>query len=788
MDIGQTDAITSQILTVEQAQRSPVPEKSPARSQEASTNLVEEQRTTEGSFHSAKEDMTGLENPKEPSELAVEEHACNDPEPEIPPQSIPGSFPLHNLTTAEALSEDPIDLGGIDNESALEDNNSIDPLGSPSEGSSPVKPLIRKSSLTFAALPAREPLTTKKSIGSRVSGTTHLEQSRATMSRGSLLGRYTSGKSLGGVRQPDHVNNETEDSMDTDQAEMPHLSREESDGDTKMARLHNKSSTQRLHEKINMLGKSQPARPTKSVPAAAIISHPTYPDLPQFDAQPPTSEQPSSNNVAVNGPDDHDDDDDWIQPPQLQAKDSRRPQLKKSISTDIKEKNEGKGKINDQQPGVGDHDRYALKTSSPLPQSAIPQSQKDLQGLSRVEPVANDLSSSKTSERSSAAILEKSITITEPVSKNGNGAQASTTPVGTPSSKRYVDGPLSASKSKIQSIMKTARGLFTSSAGVSAQAKMETLSPHAVRTRSQAQGQKGGDMMRTKPKGPPADNGMCPAQKSGKQVQVVISKSQTNTPTKNTEGRKTRGSTEKEEKRKEQEAKERERVDLELERARETESRKAAAQWQEDAKDARANLNPNAEVEQAGSSSDGQPSRPTRQSPRRVQMQQEAKKTLEPLETQINNVENNSINNAMAPPPTHLLAQPSQLQRPKDLRRPVKPAKETAPKSKPQPVAIRVGTLSQRIPLTNAALSSSLSESLAPPPKQPDLIKKASNISLQTSSSNNSLKSSVTSSAPKPKALLAAERKKEQVSDLDMQFLSIHADSVKGREGSSSQT
>lgn len=780
MDIGQMDAITPQILALEKAQRSPVPEKSPVHTQEASTNLAEEQRTTEGSFHSAKEDMTGLENSKEPSKLAVEEHACNDPEPEIPPQSIPGSFPLHSLTTAEALSEDPMDLGGIDNESALEDNNSIDPLGSPSEGSSPVKPLIRKSSLTFAALPAREPLTTKKSIGSRVSGTTHLEQSRATMSRGSLLGRYTGGKSLGGVRQPDHVNNEPEDSMDIDQAEMPHLSREESDGDTKMARLHNKSSTQRLHEKINMLGKSQPARPTKSVPAAAIITQPTYPDLPQFDAQPPTSEQPSSKNIAINGPDDH-DDDDWIQPPQLQVKDSRRPQLKKSIST------EEKGEINGQQPGVGDHDRDALKSSSTPPQSAIPQSQKDLQVLSRVEPVADNLSSSKTSERSSAAMLEKSITITEPVSKNGNSAQASTTPLGTPSSKRYVDGPLSASKSKIQSIMKTARGLFTSSAGVSAQAKMETLSPHAIRTRSQAQGQKGSDMLRTKPKGPPADNGMCPAQKFGKQVQVVISKSQTNTPTKNNEGRKTRSSTEKEEKRKEQEAKERERVDLELERARETESRKAAAQWQEDAKDARANLNLNAEVEQAGSSSDGQLNRPTRQSPRRVQMQQEAKKISEPLEHQINNVENNSINNAMAPPPNHVLAQ-SQLQRPKDLRRPVKPAKETAPKSKPQPVAIRVGTLSQRIPLTNAALSSSLSESLAPPPKQPGLIKKASNISLQTSSSNNSLKSSVISSAPKPKALLAAERKKEQVSDLDMQFLSIHADSVKGREGSSAQT
>lgn len=676
MDVGQTDAIALQLLTVEQEQNSPVPEKSsvpeksPARAQEAPTNAVEEQRTTEGSFHSAKEDMTSLEISKElsePPEAAVEENASNDLVPEIPLQSIPGSFPPQNLATVDAM-----DLGGIENESALEDNNSIDVLGSPSEGSSPVKPLIRKSSLTFAALPAREPLTTKKSIGSRISGTAHLEQSRATMNRGSFLGRYTGGKSLGGTRQPDHINNGPEDSLDVDQAEMPHISREESDGDAKMARLHNKSSTQRLHEKINMLGKSQPSRPTKSIPAAPVITHPIYPDLPDFEEQPPTSEQPSSKNVGVNGPD-NDDDDDWIEPPQLQERSTAEMPEKSTTIIEPVSKN-----------GNGVQKR---STTEMLEKS-----------INIIEPVSKN--GNGLQERSTAEMLEKSIAIVEPASKNGNGVQASTTPFGTPSSKRYVDGPLSASKSKIQSIMKTARGLFTSSAGVSAQAKMETLSPHATRTRSQAQGLKGGDTPRTKLKGLPVENGMFSEIKPDQQVQVVICKPQANTPTKNTEDRKTRCSTEKEEKRKEQEAKERERVDSELERAREMESRKALSK--------------------------------------------------------------------------HPQAQSSQLQRPKDLRRPVKPAKETAPKPKPQPVAIRVGTLSQRIPLTNTALSSSLSESLAPPPpKQPGLVKKASNISLQTSSSNTSLKSSTTSSAPKPKALLAAERKKEQVSAVYMLLVSL---------------
>lgn len=592
---------------------------------------MEEQGTTEGSFHSAKEDMTSLEiskEPSEPSEPAAEENGSNDPEPEIPLHSIPGSFPPHDLTTAEAISEAPVDLGGIENESALEDNNSIDVLGSPSEGSSPVKPLIRKSSLTFAALPAREPLTTKKSIGSRVSATAHLDQPRATMTGGSFLGRYTGGKSLGGIRQPDHVNNGLEDSMDEHQAEMPHLSREESDGDTKLARLHNKSSTQRLHDNINMLGKSQPARPTKSIPAAAIITHPIYPDLPQFDAQLPTFDI-SPSKRAVNGHD-NSDDDDWIQPPQIQAKDSTRPQLN------------------------------GLPADTGTASAIKPDKQAQaVVGLERAR---------ETESRKAAVQWQDEEKVTRAyLNLNAEVEQASSSNDGQPT-RLIRQSPRLKPDPEVEQAFSSHHGQPTRPTRKSPNAEVE-------------QACSSNDEQPTRP---------------------------------------TRQSP---------------------------------------------RLNPDAEMEHAGSSNDGQLTRPIRQSPRRVQKQQEAKKALEPLENQINNVENSLLNPTMAPPPSYPVAQSSQLQRPKDLRRPVKLAKEMAPKSKPQPVAIRVGTLSQRIPLTNTALSSSLSESLAPPPpKQAGLVKKASNISLQTSSSNNSSKSSTTSNAPKPKALLAAERKKEQVS------------------------
>jgi len=55
------------------------------------------------------------------------------------------------------------------------------------------KPLVRKSSLTFASLPAREPLLAKTVMGNRVSRTSHVGKARNNQ-----IGKYTGGKSLGG--------------------------------------------------------------------------------------------------------------------------------------------------------------------------------------------------------------------------------------------------------------------------------------------------------------------------------------------------------------------------------------------------------------------------------------------------------------------------------------------------------------------------------------------------------------------------------------------------------------
>ena len=181
----------------------------------------------------------------------------------------------------------------------------------PSETSSPAQPLARKSSFTFSSLPAREPLTAKRSIGGRNS---HMD----AMNRNSVFAKSV-GKSFGFT-------------LDDEQGEP---SQKESQG---------KTSAQLLHERISMLGKAKDSRSSKSIPQAL------YPQLPQTDAE----DEVISEDAPAPPPKDapavvDDDDDDWIAPSKpnqqkkaLQLKDetpveiapSPRPAMhKKAIST-----------------------------------------------------------------------------------------------------------------------------------------------------------------------------------------------------------------------------------------------------------------------------------------------------------------------------------------------------------------------------------------------------------------------------------------------------------------------
>lgn len=682
--------------------------------------------TTEGSFHSAREGPIESEDA-----MAISEpmgSTSNTPKQEAPP-NVPT---IQNLPSkiAEPAEVEAMDLDHHEEDLALDEQ--MDESHSPSQGSSPFEPLVRKSSLTFAALPAPEPWTTKKSMGSRISRTSQLDQTKNMLGRGSYLGRFTGGKSLGASRQPeashDVGDDHQVDDMDLDEASRPTAVREESDGDAKITRLHNKSSTQRLHDKINMLGK-QPARPTKSIPASAVVSHPPYPESSSadFHARAPESiPHPTSGTVAASTPED--DEDDWIQPPPAQSK---RPQLPKSMTADVMENIRGKQHIGDNE-FESDHDDGALNDPTT--------SRPTLAVISTTSPTLARSASAAVmaSPQKTGAAMENKSSLADQTQNHPDQPATAVTPVENPTSKRNADGPISASKSKLQSIMKTARGLFTSSAGVSAQAKIEALSSPSTRTRGKLQENSssnkgdGGTDVNQEPPSRPSD----PSHSNPKQV----------------EGRKTRSSTEKEEKRKEQEARTREHEQVEEINDPTT-------------------TNLATRIEGSEPRPTQQP-RPIRQSPRRLQKQAEAKQS-----TEESGIRSSNVNGAASGHPVgSSQAQTSLLQKPKDSRRPVKPMKDAA--SKPKLQTIRVGALSQqRLPPSNTALSSSLQESLPPShTSRPGLVKKASNASIQTSASNASLKNSTSA---KPKALIAAERKKEQVINL-LFSLHVYTDMTSG--------
>ena len=713
--------------------------------------------TTEVSFQSAQEVVTQCDATKGKHEDADDMEDIEVVENVNPSPSALERIEAHR-PSIEPVIEEPAAISlEDDKDSLLEEGQESNAIPSPSEGSSPVKALVRKSSLTFASLPAREPLGTKKSIGARVSRTSHLEQAKgAPVAHNSYFGRYTGGKSLGSTRHQGPAEEDKETAqMGVDLINNPILSREESDGDEKMSMLHNKSSTQRLHDRINLLGQKQPTRPTKSIVAPSLQStQPVYPEL-------PISGQEEISSKSQASPDDFpstvgvllvvDDDDEWIKPRSQQSELANETQLVKNYSVDTLEKVRTKDNVTATVITMAlSHDNVQQQPSrnsvgrSPEPLRRSPRHQNSMS----VSPIASPIQFLTQQ----VAGHKNAISISDP----DLPPMPSTTPAGSPTSKSHHDGPLNASKSKLQSIMRSARGLFTSSAGVSAQAKMETLSPSSLRSRGQRQETHQNLQSRNAAGTSGLSQMMYPNLPNGSQTSIISS------PSNQGEIRRTRSSTEKEEKRREKDEKDKHRMELDLDRAREQERQKAAKF--KDQRSISANSTTST-VTNAVQAMAQKALHPVRQSPRRLQQRNE-QQTITPEAEALTKPEDDTDHlQSMGPPAAPQQKQPSQIQRPKELKRPIKPAKEVVPKPKPQPVAIRVGTLSQRIPLTNAALSSSLQDSLPPPQsRQTTISKKSSNASIQTSTSTSGLKSSTSSMPQKPKALLAAERRREQAS------------------------
>lgn len=516
-----------------------------------------------------------------------------------------------------------------------------DDVRSPSNSSSPVKPLVRKSSLTFASLPAREPLLTKKSMGNRNSRTSHVDLNKA---RSSNLGRFTGGKSLGGSQLPPAE--PQQDAMDVDE-EPPVLPHEESEA----TKIHNKTSSQRLLERINMLKQQNeaPKRISQNILASqtsqaksfttsqvkdnAQLSHVSQSTQPEpasqfaYPSLPPT--EPEQN--------EDDDDDDWISPIRTAAPthSPKRPAFSKSHSADTR--------------------------SSPakaIPPKPISVSNPDL-------PV----------------VVE------------------STTPVGSPTGKKNMDGHLSASKAKFYSALRAAKEKIIGSTATSAQIKLDALTESPTRPTFKAQQSSDDDVFSSPKRNDKAGTSIfshlrSPSKESDKSGKSKIA-GMSSSPSKGTvsssspakeDGRRTRSSSERE-RQKGREFKEKQRVEDRLKEMRSREQLKAAAHHQK-AK-AAATKAPSAMPSQQ---SMRQVPNTATKTPVSIVQQSHNRPQPSRANTATSNEHESADDMPPPPPPKSLL--PTTGQKLRDARKAepkklVKPSsKDTLPKAKPQKIMV----------------------------------------------------------------------------------------------------
>ncbi|KAK8159798.1 hypothetical protein IWX90DRAFT_516281 [Phyllosticta citrichinensis] len=554
-----------------------------------------------------------------------------------------------------------------------------------SEPSSPEQPFFRKSSITFSALPAREPL--KKSMGSQGS---RISQAGA---RNSYIGRLTGGKSLGGSHAILHGAVEDEAEKSVAGSEDPEASK-----------LHSKTSTQRLHERINMLAQSKEPRSSKSIPSALGSQEPNYPQLPVVETS-ETAEKTKKSQAKEPSPvpetqEEDDEEDDWIAPVSKPLPAGpQRPALRKSQSVDVM------GDVHDRSSiGALDED---LPEESDRPSSSAGSPAKPQLGLARSKTVPDYKSPAKVTTNN--VEFAKQRHSSGCASDFGTPADAST-PFGSP--QRAAEGTQSA-KSKFYSVLKSAKSIFASSAGVSAQAKMEALSPATMRLKQNA---------------PPMEEVSSPR----RPLSSVFDKPVNTAPPAHRQGaaetpvRRTRASFEREEKR-EKEAQEKRRAGEELEKLREQERKRATE-------------TANKEKEKHAAKSAKKAA---------VNSRPDASIRAEPVASN----EEEQMSEDETPATQAPKAQPSAAgtQKLKEPRsRLVKPSKESIPKPRTH---IKVGLGSQRGQPTNADLSKSLHGTLAPASKP------------AAESATNSFSRSIgPSGAPvaKPNSLALAAKNKER--------------------------
>lgn len=650
------------------------------------------------------------------------------------------------------------------------EDHTADITRSPSDGSSPIRPPVRKSSMNFASLPAREPLASNKSLGgARLS---HIGQTRA-----SFFPRHTGGKSLG-VRHDTHEDGH--EAMDVDEEEDDDVAE-----DVKKeinAALRSKTYTQRLQDQINMLGKSQTGgtRPSKS------IANLTGPRQSLFTTQPSTSQNnqqvaeeraqmpPKEQHLArTPGGFPEDDEDDWIAPPSKReaAARSPRPAVEKSYSADIMEGVHGKGTIGGADFDLPQHQArtdVAAQSQSPQKHPDASERASSVHGHTKSASVPDIPQRELPDGAADSDKHRKAMSVSYPTLEKARDVEMKQTPrspVRTIRESPLKNSALKQVKNKFSSILKGSKGLLASSAALSAEGKASMVnSPSSIRFGKQLA--KSTESLSPSKKAQPLYPDL--SQHMPSESQPILTSS---TPSRSS-SRRTRASAErdrKEQKQKDKEEKESQNLAArmeKLEREREKEREKARVFTKEQERvAAETQLVAQKEREKAvRTPAPKEANKTTRTSPRKAKTQQEGDAKAAALAPEPSTVDQDvGMADAPASRPAQLSIPrptPGQTLKNREIKRPLRPIREAVAKPRQAPTLIRVNTSSQHTGFhpSNSVLAATLQDTLGT--SQP---KGKPSQTLHTKTSQQSFTGSVNSSSGRPKALdLAAKRKQQE--------------------------
>lgn len=659
----------------------------------------------EKTFQTAREEQTTRTLPGTFANTAV----VTSPAPE--PQS---SSPIQNLDDGGDTQD--VDVGEVD---AGQGGGDTDDEISASESSSPIRPM-RKNSLSFAPLPARDPLTAAKANGGRVSRVSH--------NRISYSGRPTGGKSLGNVTVHKDDNEDEHEGMEVEDAPTNNSQAKYED----LAANHHKTYTQRLQDQISMLGKSQPnnGRQSKSV-SDGNAAHKLVTNAARV-AQAPKSPSPLPMATLKSTPGAFpEDDDDWIEPPTVQrgteAVASPRPALPKSHSADIMD---------------GLHASAAAAENMEWNSSPQRQTVHETQRpLSSFHPISASTNPASPSLEAQTLPLHKAATVSD-LRLGSSSTIAAIDPAQKSPTRSFRDSPLKQAKNKLTSILERSKGLIARGAALSAESKSSILSPSVTRL-----GHFPGTSMMSL-----AEDAVGVMAQADQAASVPLQDASPTRPT----GKRTRASLEKEkeEKKRDKEAKRTEEQNQRLEKVR-AQEREKARDFSKDKE--------TTEKAGFGSWKDAarvqQTPQTTRSSPRKPKLAGESAMKQSDADVQMSDAP------TTIPQPAGRSAGPASALRNRELKRPGKPVKETFLKSRQAPMTIIVNTGSQHSQYltTNSASSAVPADnepSAQPTQTQQQLSSKASEASLQSKQSSQNLRAAA--SASRPKGQSAAAKKKEQ--------------------------